>query len=105
MDGAPVLLFCPKPCCKLPFSGFLPSTVPYWNQYRLLICHYNRNTHNVAFCIFSCRKLPYVMKNKRTDHISKIMSKRQGIFTENFTIFYSNAEKTANVPEFEFNKF
>ena len=20
-----------KPCCKLSFSGFLPSTVPYWN--------------------------------------------------------------------------
>ena len=45
--------------------------------------------------------MPYVMKNKRIDHISKIMSKRQDIFTENFTIFYSNA----NVPEFEFNKF
>ena len=25
MDEAPVLLFCPKPCCKLSFSGFLPS--------------------------------------------------------------------------------
>ena len=33
------------------------------------------------------------MKNKRIDHISKIMSKRHGIFTENFTIFFSNAEK------------
>ena len=55
MDGAPVLLFCPKPCCKLSLSDFLPSTVPYWNYCRLLICHYNRNTLNVAFCIFSCK--------------------------------------------------
>ena len=31
MDGAPVLLHCPKTCCKLSFSGFLPLTVPYWN--------------------------------------------------------------------------
>ena len=34
------------------------------------------------------------MKNKRIDHISKIMSKRHGNFTENFTIFFSNAGKT-----------
>ena len=27
------------------------------------------------------------MKNKRIGHISKSMSKRHGIFTENFTIF------------------
>ena len=26
------------------------------------------------------------------------MSKRQGVFTENFTIFFSNAGKTENVP-------
>ena len=62
MDGAPVLLFCPKPCCKLSFSGFLHSTVPYWNQCRLLICHYNRNTGNVAFYIFSCKTLNNLCK-------------------------------------------
>ena len=34
------------------------------------------------------------------------MSKRQGILTENFTIFItSNAGKTGNVPEFKFDKF
>ena len=29
MYGTPVLLYCPKPCCKLSFDGFLPSTVPF----------------------------------------------------------------------------
>ena len=33
------------------------------------------------------------------------MSKRHGIFTEKFTIFFSNAGKTVNVPEFESDKF
>ena len=45
------------------------------------------------------------MKNKRIDHISKIMSKRHDIFTENFTIFFPNAGKTVNMPEFDFDKF
>ena len=45
------------------------------------------------------------MKNQRIDHISKIMSKRRGVFTEKFTIFISNAGKTGIVPEFEFDKF
>ena len=45
------------------------------------------------------------MKNKRIDHISNIMSKHHGIFTENFTIFFSNAGKTGNLPEFEFEKY
>ena len=49
MDGAPALLYCPKLRCKLSFSDFLPSAVSYWN--------YDRNTHNVFFCIFSCRTL------------------------------------------------
>ena len=31
MCFTPVLLYCPKPCCKFSFNGFLPSTVPYWN--------------------------------------------------------------------------
>ena len=48
------------------------------------MCHYNRNTHNVAFCIFSCRssnnfyKLLVIIvtcnEKKRIDHISKIVS-------------------------------
>ena len=33
------------------------------------------------------------MKNKRTDHISNIMSKRHGSFLKNFTVFFSNAGK------------
>ena len=45
------------------------------------------------------------MKNKRLDHVSKIMSKRHCVFTENFIIFVSNAGKTGNKPEFEFDKF
>ena len=32
------------------------------------------------------------------------MSKSHGIFTKNFTIFFSKAGKTENVPEFEFEK-
>ena len=33
------------------------------------------------------------MKIKRIDHISKIMSKRHGIFTKKFTIFFQMQEK------------
>ena len=57
MDGAPVLLYCQKPCCKLLFSDFLPSPGPYWNLCKSLKRHYNHNTHNIAFCIFSCKNL------------------------------------------------
>ena len=49
MDGVLVSLFCPTLYCELSFSGVLPSIVSYWN--------YNRSTHNVAFCIFSCGTL------------------------------------------------
>ena len=45
------------------------------------------------------------MKNKQIDHKSKVMSKRHGIFTKNFKISLSNAGKTINGPEFEFDKF
>ena len=45
------------------------------------------------------------MKNKLIDHINKIMSKHQGVFTKNFTIFISNARKTGNAPEFKFDEF
>ena len=33
------------------------------------------------------------------------MSKRHGVFTENFTIFFKNAGKTENVSELEFERF
>ena len=33
------------------------------------------------------------------------MSKLHGIFTENPTVFFSNAEETESVLEFEFDKF
>ena len=39
------------------------------------------------------------MKNKRIDLI------RHDIFTQNYTIFFSNAGKTGKVTEFEFSKF
>ena len=48
------------------------------------------------------------MKNKEIDHISKIMSKSHGIFTENFTVFwgfFSNGGETRSVLETEFDKF
>ena len=44
------------------------------------------------------------MKNKLIDHISNIMPKRQGIFTENFTIFISNAGRTGNATEFKYDE-
>ena len=50
-------------------------------------------------------QLWYVIQNKQIDLITNIMSKFQGVFTENFTIFFSNAEKIENMPEFEFEKF
>ena len=33
------------------------------------------------------------MKDKRIDHTSKIMSKRHGVYTENFTMFFQMQEK------------
>ena len=38
------------------------------------------------------------------DHISNIMSKRYDVFTENVIVIVSNAGKTGNVQEFEFDK-
>ena len=45
------------------------------------------------------------MKNKQVDHIRNIMSKHLSILTKNFTIFFPNAVKTGNMPEFKFDKF
>ena len=45
------------------------------------------------------------MKNKSIDLINNVMSKPHGIFTENFTIFFSNVGRTANVSEFKFDIF
>ena len=33
------------------------------------------------------------MKNKQINHVSKNMSKRHGIFTENFSIFFKRSKK------------
>ena len=41
------------------------------------------------------------MKNKRAGHISKIMSKRLGIFTQKRYYLFSNAGKIGNLPKFE----
>ena len=96
-DRTSHLLYCPKPVCELSFSRFLPSAVLCWCWGRSLICRYNHNTHNLAFCIFLCwtfnnfNKLWIVIvinNEKQIDHISKIMSKSHGIFTENFTVFF-----------------
>ena len=54
---------------------------------------------------FFCAELSYVMKSKRIDYMSNVMSKHHGIFTKNFTIVFSNAGKAGNRPEFEFDKF
>ena len=45
------------------------------------------------------------MRNKVIDLISNIMTKRHGVFTGNFTILFSNAGRTENVPQFEFDIF
>ena len=45
------------------------------------------------------------MKKKQIDYISSNMSKRRGIFTENFTIFFAYTWETGNMPEFEYDKF
>ena len=45
------------------------------------------------------------MKNKQIDLTTTVMSKRHGIFTENFTISFSNAGKTRTVLEFKFEIF
>ena len=116
-DRTSHLLYCPKPVCELSFSRFLPSAVLCWCWGRSLICRYNHNTHNLAFCIFLCwtfnnfNKLWIVIvinNEKQIDHISKIMSKSHGIFTENFTVFwgfFSNGGETRSVLETEFDKF
>ena len=41
-------------------------------------------------------------ENKKIDHISNIMSKPHGIFTEKVTISFSNAGKTRNVSNSSF---
>ena len=45
------------------------------------------------------------MWSKSIDLLSNIMSKRHDIFTENLTIFFSNAGKTKSVPKFRFDIF
>ena len=44
-------------------------------------------------------------ENKQIDYISSNMSKRRGIFTENFTILFAYTLETGDVPEFEYDKF
>ena len=45
------------------------------------------------------------MINKSIDLICNIMSERHGVFTESFTISFSNAGKTENMPEFKLDIF
>ena len=60
------------------------------------MCHHNLNVHNVVFWIFQCGTLInfnklsviIVIKNKKVDHISNILPKRQGVFTKKFMIFF-----------------
>ena len=43
------------------------------------------------------------MQNKIIDLMRNIMSKGHGIFTKNFTIFFSNGGNTGNVLKFKFD--
>ena len=45
------------------------------------------------------------MENKQIDHISNIMSKCQCNFMKTVQLLISNARKTENLLEFEFDKF
>ena len=64
--------------------------VIFYNQQ----CHDGSNINYLCVIIISIHiilSFVYVMKNKQIDHISNIMSKRHGVFTENFTIIFPNA--------------
>ena len=107
MDGVLVSLFCPTLYCELSFSGVLPSIVPYWN--------YNRSTHNVAFCIFSCGTLNdldkllvviFICNEKMNWQCKQYFVKTLRYFYQKLCrLFFSNAGVTGNLPEFEFDEF
>ena len=64
--------------------------VIFYNQQ----CHVGSNINYLCVIIISMHiilSFVYVMKNKQIDHISNIMSKRHGVFSENFAIFFPNA--------------
>ena len=64
--------------------------VIFYNQQ----CHVRSNINYLCVIIISIHiilSFVYVMKNKQIDHISNIMSKRHGVFSENFAIFFPNA--------------
>lgn len=69
-----------------------------------LLFAFSRAEALISFIARNCH-IHHVMRNKRIDHVSKIMSNRPDIFTDNYTIFPSNTENTGKVPEFEYNKF
>ena len=80
------------------------------------MCHYHRNIHNVAFCIFQCRNLNNFYKliviiatcNEKLKHWpykQYHVKTKNGIFTKNYTIFFSNEGKTENGNNFRFDKF
>ena len=101
VDGALDFALLSK-TCKLSYCGFLPSTMACW---KLLMWHYNLNAQVVS-CTFSCRTMKNFVvitiynRNNRLDHVSKIMSKSQDVFTENFPIFFSNSVSESNLRTF-----
>ena len=116
MDRAPVFFYCLKLCCKLSFSAFLPSTVPHSNWSKSLTCHFNHNTHNITFCIFTCRTLKnfyklLVMivicneKQMNRSYKQHFVKMSPYFYQKYLQSFLSNAGKTENLPEFECNKF
>ena len=105
------ILYVDRWCASLVSSGQIlvvdfQSVISYHEQ-----CHTRINVNAIHILLplhflvqnfeyFSLALVIVVMcnENKPTDYISNIMSKRHGFFTENFTIFVSNAGKTGIVP-------
>ena len=115
-DRTSHLLYCPKPVCELSFSRFLPSAVLCWCWGRSLICCYNHNTHNLAFCIFLCwtfnnfNKLWIVIviyneKQRNWPYKQNYVKKSRYFYRKLYCFFFSNGGETRSVLETEFDQF
>ena len=79
------------------------------------MCHHHNLSTHVGLGFFLRRtlnnfnKLSFIImtsnKNKQISHIRNIVSKRQRVFIESFTIFFSKAGETENVSELEYKRF
>ena len=84
------------------------SATPLFMDYDLIM--YSHNTHVVFLHLLVIIDKSIVIidisnKNERIDDISNIMLKSHVIFADIFTLCFSNAGKTVNVPEFEDKRF